>query len=92
MAKTNTQEERQLVKLVEQLPLPDEEKTGWAERIRNGEMSEDLATEIREKITGMPEAQGDQHGQVNRTRYLSELAMLVKRWRFTSQAHNFGKR
>lgn len=92
MAKAITQEERQLAKLVEQLPLPDEEKSNWTERIRNGEMSEDLGNEIREKITGLTEGEGDQHGQINRTRYLTELAMLIKRWRFASQSHNFAKK
>jgi hypothetical protein len=92
MAKGITQEERQMVKLVEQLPLPEEEKAGWSERIRNGEMSEDLANEIREKITGLHEAEGDQAGQANRTRYLTELTMLVKRWRLARQSHNFARR
>lgn len=92
MAKTNLQEERQLIKLVEQLPFPEEEKTGWAERIRNGEMSEALADEIRQKITAMEEPQGDQRGHANRTRYLTELAMLIKRWRLSSQTHNFGRK
>ena len=92
MAKAITQEERQLAKLVEQLPIAEEEKTPWVERIRNGEMSEDLAVQIREKITGLPEAQGDEHGQINRTRYLTELTTLVKRWRFASQSHNFGRK
>lgn len=92
MAKAITQEERQLAKLVEQLPIADEEKTLWVERIRNGEMSEALATEIREKITGLTEAEGDEHGQINRTRYLTELTMLTKRWRLASQSHNFGRK
>lgn len=92
MARTITQEERQLAKLVDQLPLPSEEKTNWAERIRNGEMSEELAGEIRDKITHLNEAEGDERGQANRTRHLTELAMLVKRWRLSSQSHNFGKK
>jgi hypothetical protein len=90
MAKAITQEERQLAKLVDQMPLPDEEKASWAERIRNGEMSEELAGEIREKITTLGE--GDERVQANRTRYLTELSMLVKRWRLSSQSHNFGKK
>jgi hypothetical protein len=92
MAKTALQEERQIIKLVEQLPLPEEEKTVWAERIRNGEMSEELADEIRQKITTIEEPQNDQRGQANRARYLSELAMLVRRWRLSSQSHNFGRK
>ncbi len=89
MHKTNTQEERQLIRLVEQLPLPDEEKNGLAERIRNGEMSAELAEEIRQKLT-QPGA--DEREQAQHTRYLAELTMLVKRWRLSSQARNFTKK
>jgi hypothetical protein len=86
MHKTNTQEERKLIRLVEELPLPDEEKNGLAERIRNGEMSAELADEIRQKLT---EPGSDEREQSLRTRYLAELTMLVKRWRLSSQARNF---
>lgn len=90
MAKTgSTQEERQLLKLVESLRLPDEDKAGWAERIRTGQMSEELADEIRTKLTEM---EGDEQSTALRTRHLTELAMLVKRWRFTNQSHNFSRR
>jgi hypothetical protein len=89
MHKTNTQEERQLIRLVEELPLPDEVRNGLAERIRNGEMSAELADEIRQKLT---EHTADERGQALRTRYLAELTMLVKRWRLSSQARNFAKK
>lgn len=92
MTKTNTQEERQLAKLVEKLPLPQEEKDPWLERIRNGDMGEDLAEEIRAKVVAMEDSGDNQRGQANRTRYLTELAMLIRRWRLSSQANNFRKR
>lgn len=88
--KTITQEERQLIKLVERMPFPDEEKNPWLERIRGGDMSEDLAEEIRGKVTGM--ADEDERSQANRARFLAELAMLIKRWRLSSQSNNFRKR
>ena len=92
MHKTTTQEERQLIKLVEKLPLPEDEKNSWAERIRNGEMSEELADEIHQKVAAIGEPEGDDRAQANRTRYLAELAMLVRRWRFSSQSRNFSKK
>lgn len=92
MAKTGLQEERQLIKLVGQLPIPEEEKVGWTERIRNGEMSEALAEEIRQKVNGMEEPEGDERGMANRTRYLTELTMLIKRWRLSNQSRNFGRK
>jgi len=95
MAKTAiSQEERQLVKLVEKLHLSDEDKNGWIERIRNGEMSEELAEEIRQKLTSpidTNQENAEQHA-ATRTRRLTELAMLVKRWRFSYQSRNFSRR
>ncbi len=92
MPKTTTQEEHQLVKLVESMHLPDEIKTGWVERIRNGEMSVELADEIRQKITETGADDGDERFLANRARYLTELTMLVKRWRLASQSRNFGRK
>lgn len=92
MHKTTTQEERQLIKLVEKLTLPDEEKAAWSERIRNGEMSAELAEEIRQKLTAAVEQESDDRAQANRTRQLAELTMLVKRWRLSSQSRNFAKK
>ncbi|NLG98205.1 MAG: hypothetical protein GX491_12660 [Chloroflexi bacterium] len=91
MARNITQEERQLIKLVEQMPLPEGDKNNWLERIRNGEMSKELADEIRQRLV---EAGGEENEaqQANRTRYLSEFTVLVKRWQFASQARNFSRR
>lgn len=95
MSKTNTtQEERQLIKLIEKLHLSDENKTGWAERIRNGEMSEELAEEIRQKLN--EHAEGEQanteQALANRARNQVELTNLVKRWRLSNQSRNFGRK
>jgi hypothetical protein len=91
MNKNTTQEERQLAKLVEKLPVEEGTKNLWLERIRNGEMSEELGEEIRGKITETGDTE-DERAQANRTRYLTELAMLIKRWRLSSQASNFRRR
>lgn len=91
MARNITQEERQLIKLVENLPVDDETKNPWLERMRNGEMSEELAEEIRAKLTA-EETEGDERAQGNRNRHLTELAMLIKRWRFSSQSVHFRKK
>jgi hypothetical protein len=84
---TMTQEERQLVKLVEKLPVADEDKNNWLERIRSGEMSQEVADEIRKKLSPV---EGENEQKVaSRTRYLTELTMLVNRWRLSSQSRNF---
>ncbi len=92
MAKnTMTQEERQIIKLIEKLHLPEEDKNSWIERIRNGEMSEELAGEIREKLTAQTAGEADQ-GQTNRSLVLVELSNLVRHWRLSAQSHNFGRK
>lgn len=92
MPRTITQEERQLIKLVEKMPVEEETKNAWLERMRNGEMSDELAEEIRAKLTSVEETQGDERSQANRNRYLTDLAMNVKRWRFSSQSSHFRKK
>lgn len=94
MARNITQEERQLIKLVEKMPVPEGDKNNWLERIRGGEMSKELADEIRQRLSGPVEAGGEENEtqQANRTRYLSEFTVLVKRWQFASQARNFSRR
>jgi hypothetical protein len=89
---TSTQEERQLVKLLEKAHLPEEKKEPWLERIRNGEMSEDLAEEIRTSMASQNEGDADERAQANRARFLADLAMIVRRWRLSSQANNFRRR
>jgi hypothetical protein len=91
MAKGNTQEERQLIKLIEKMPVSEEERNGWSERIRSGDMSAELAEEIRVKLATPVEGE-DEQGTGTRTRYLAELANLVRRWRLSSQTHNFGRK
>jgi hypothetical protein len=91
MAKNITQEERQLIKLIEKLPVPEETKNPWLERMRGGEMSEEMAEEIREKLSAA-EGEEDERTRANRARYLTELAMTVKRWRLSNQASHFRKK
>lgn len=56
-------------------------------------MSEELAGEIRQKLTETPEDEAaDEQRAAMRTRHLTELAVLVKRWRFTKQSAHFGKK
>lgn len=88
-----SQDEHQLIKLIEKMHLPEEEKSKWIESIRNGEMSEDLAAEIRQKLSeSQTDGNQDEQHKATRTRHLTELAMLVKRWRFTNQSQHFGRK
>jgi hypothetical protein len=94
MAKTAlSQDERQLIKLIEKMHFPEDEKNGWMERLRNGEMSEELAAEIRQKLSEQHEGEAnDEQHVASRARQLTELALLVKRWRLTNQSRNFGRK
>jgi hypothetical protein len=88
-----SQDEHQLIKLVEKMRVPEEDKKRWIEQIRSGEMSEDLAAEIRHKLNENPEGTAaDAQYTALRTRHLSELALLVKRWRLTNQSAHFGRK
>jgi len=92
MPKTITQEERQLIKLVEKMHLPQEDKPALIERIRNGETSKELIEEIRQKLAAPEGAEENDQVTAKRARDLVELNMLFKRWQLSSQSHNFGRR
>ena len=92
MPKTLTQEERQLIKLVEKMTLSEEDRPAIIERIRNGEMSKELIEEIRQKLAAPEGAQETDQVTAKRARDLVELSMLFKRWQLSSQSHNFGRK
>ena len=99
MAKALSQEERQLIKMIGKLPVQEAEKTTWTEQILHGGMNEDLVEAIRTRLNEPVEDAAAEvnplvasNAAANRSRYLVELASLVRRWRLTSQAHNFGGR
>jgi hypothetical protein len=88
MAVHNTQEERQLIKLIDEMPMTDEVKQGWVESIRSEGLNEELAEEIRQKLTSHPEADTN---FPNRARCMAQLSNITRRWRLTSQKQ-IGKR
>jgi hypothetical protein len=91
MAKAQSQEERQLIKLIAKLPVTDEDKTAWLEQVQRGDMNEELAEIMRTRLNEPSEEAAKEDG-ATRSRYLVELASAVRRWRLSNQSHNFGKR
>jgi hypothetical protein len=91
MAKAQSQEERQLIKLIAKLPVTDEDKTAWLEQVQRGDMNEELAEIMRTRLNEPSEEAAKEDG-ATRSRHLVELASAVRRWRLSNQSHNFGKR
>ena len=91
MAQRISPEERQLLKLIEHLPVSTENRTRWSEEIQQSGFSEELAEEIRQALTTAPE--GEQENEaVTRTRYMMEWTQVVKRWRLAYQSRHFARR
>ena len=82
MAVNNTQEERLVIKLIDEMPMTDEVKQGWVEQIKEYGLSEELAQEMHNKLADHPE--GDASFP-NRGRCMAQLANLTRRWRLSSQ-------
>ena len=89
MAVRNTPEERQLIKMIGKMPVTDEDKKNWKEQIKSYGLNEELAEEIRVKLT-TPSDKEDVAAR--QARYAIELARFIKRWRFSQQSRNFRKR
>ncbi len=79
MAMHNTAEERQLIKLIQQMRLPDEEKEGWVSQIQKEGLNEELVTQIRTKLTA-----DDKEDNLHKVSHFTEFSRIIKRWRLTS--------
>jgi len=77
MAVHNTVEEREMMKLIDHLPVPDEEKQTWIKRIRDEGLSEELVEEIQKKLT--PDE--DSENNLTRVQHTTEVSRLSRRWR-----------
>ena len=82
MAIHNTQEERLIIKLIDEMPMTDEVKQGWAEQIRAFGFNEELAHTMHEKLAVPPEGETT---FPTRGRCLTQLANLTRRWRLSAQ-------
>jgi hypothetical protein len=70
MATHTTQEERLIIKLIEEMPMTEEVKQGWAEQIRTNGFNEELAHEMHEKLAAHPAGETT---FPNRARCLTQL-------------------
>ena len=90
MGKSNTNEERQLSKLIDKFPLEEEVKSAWKEQIMNGGgLTEELADEIQKKLSG----EVDDSGPVeNFVQLNTQFSVIIRRWRLARQTQSFKKR
>jgi hypothetical protein len=86
MTHQNTPAERQLLRFVSKLSLPDDVKTGWDERIRSEGLSEELNDEIRARLVGDADLNGPEKARLE-----IDLARLARQWRMEAGAKNFGR-
>ncbi len=89
MAPRNTVEEKQIIKLLQQLQMDDAKRNAWIEQIQTTGLTEEIAEEIHQMLTS---GDGEHADQIARTRHLMEFTNLVKRWRLSIQSKHFGRR
>ncbi|HMD88764.1 MAG TPA: hypothetical protein VKF38_06350 [Anaerolineaceae bacterium] len=77
MAVHNTVEEREMMKVIDHLPVADEEKQAWVKRIREEGLSEELLDEIQKKLTPAE----DSENNLMRVQHTTEISRLARRWR-----------
>ncbi len=81
MAHKLTASDKKLIKLLEKVPVPDEKKGPWMEILADTGLTSELAGEVQAAFS---ELEGSE-----RTRYLAELALIVKQWRLADQSQHF---
>jgi hypothetical protein len=72
----NTNEEKQLMKLIDEMPVSSEKKQDWTGRIRTGGFNEELADEIHAGLAEHPEDNFPDRGRI-----MIQLNSIVHRWR-----------
>ena len=86
MAFHNLSEERQIIKLLEKLALPESERQGWIDQIKLSGLNEELAEQIHQRlITPQPD---DPH-LYNRANVVLQYTQLMRRWRLAQGAKKF---
>lgn len=88
MAKKNTPEEREIIKLIEKLPLESENKKAWVEQIDDRGLDEEIIETIRSYLLN-DSSEGP--NIPNRLQYSVQLTNIIRRWRLSNQAHGLGK-
>ncbi len=86
MAVHNTVEEREIIKLIEKMPVADEQKQTWIAQIREVGMSEDLGKAIQQHLS---EQEATEQNFPNRARMLQQLSNLIRSWRLAAQKKVF---
>lgn len=90
MAIRNTPEEKQLLALIARMAAPEEDRVAWMENIHANGLSEELAEEMRQKLSASPEGENEAN-QTRRTRNLMDLTRIIRQWRFSRQSKKFDK-
>ena len=91
MAHHLSPEEKKILKLVEKVITDDATRQTWEEEIQTNGLTEETAESIRKALSAVPEGE-QETAEMARGRLLIEFTTLVKRWRFTYHAKNFGRR
>jgi hypothetical protein len=86
MAIHNPPEERQVIKLLETLALPESERADWVAQIQSSGLTEELAEQIHQRLT-TPQPE-DPHIH-NRANALLQYTQLIRRWRMAQGAKKF---
>jgi hypothetical protein len=79
MAIHNTAEERQLIKLIQKMHIPEEEKNNWVSQIQKEGLNEELVTQIHTKLTS-----DDNEDNLHKVSHFAEFSRIINRWRLTS--------
>ncbi len=91
MAHHLSPEEKQILKLVEKVAVPEETRKTWETEIQADGLTEEIAEGIRKALSTVPEGEVET-SEMARGRMLMEFTSLVKRWRFAEQSRHFGRR
>ena len=87
MSVHKTPESQKLLKLIEEAPFTEDEKTKWQSAIEENGITPELAEEVHNTLNGMPADKFTNDWQ--KAGFSMELSALLKQWRMSQGSKNF---
>lgn len=90
MAIKKKTDQSKLIKVIERLPFPDEDKSDWVETLTNDGLNEVMIKEIRSKVPSLPQCEEGE--ELIRAQTITKLNSFFRQWRLSQNLRGFDKR
>lgn len=87
MAERDNVEKQKLIHIIQQVPFSAEEKAQWAGSLDENGITEELLTEVHEKLVVLPAEKFSNDWM--RAKFTTDLARFTRQWRMNNASRQF---